>query len=170
MIDLFTECLIKRKKNLKDYAIIIPLITAGVLLAVVWYVMFSVTAIGGIALTVVVAAWWGIYLVLSNLNLEYEYIVTNGDIDIDVIYSQKKRKRLASFNIKDVEIVAPIDNKDYGQFNELIDASAHDNRYNVYYILANIQGVKTKVLINPSEKMLNVLKECAPRKIIIGEE
>lgn len=34
---------------------------------------------------------------------EFEYIFTNGNLQIDVIYNQKKRKTLVDFDIKDFE-------------------------------------------------------------------
>ena len=38
--------------------------------------------------------------------VEYEYVFTNGVIDIDAIYEQKKRKRVVSFDAKDMELLA----------------------------------------------------------------
>ena len=114
--------------------------------------------------------WWGIYIVISKQNLEFEYTVTNGDIDIDVIMSQRSRKRLASFSVKDLHMMAPIEQLDDETFENVIDASAHDSRYDVYFISATIKGIKTKILVNPSKKMLDILKTFRPEKIVIGEE
>ena len=170
MMDLFTECLIKRRKHFKEYAIICPLITVGVILSLFYYIFLSASILSGVGLAAVVLIWWGIYLLISNYNLEFEYIITNGDIDIDVIFSRRKRKRLASFSLKDVEIIAPINKLGDETFDNVIDASAHDKRYDVYYISANIKGQKTKILLNPSEKMLNIVKELNAKKVITNEE
>jgi hypothetical protein len=51
-----------------------------------------------------VAIYGGVYLT-KMLNVEYEYIVTNGEVDVDIITSKSKRKRLISFNCKDIEAI-----------------------------------------------------------------
>ena len=45
------------------------------------------------AMFLIIAVLLGIYTI-SKFNIEYEYALTNGDLDIDMIISQKKRKRL----------------------------------------------------------------------------
>lgn len=41
------------------------------------------------------------------LNVEYEYIVTNGEMDVDMIQSKTNRKRLITFNCSDIEKIEP---------------------------------------------------------------
>lgn len=171
MLDMFTECLIKRRKHFKEYAVIFPLITVGLILTLAYYIFLSSSLVlSGPGLAVVVLVWWGIYLLISRKNIEFEYTVTNSDVDIDTIISQKTRKRLASFNAKEIELMAPIDQLPNEHFDKEIDASAHDDRYDVYFIIANLKGVRTKILLNPSKKILDILKTFRPQNIIIGEE
>ena len=42
----------------------------------------------------------------KKLYVEYEYVFTNGDIDVDKIVEMKKRSRVATFSIKNVEVLA----------------------------------------------------------------
>ena len=107
---------------------------------------------------------------MSGRNLEFEYTVTNSDVDIDMIMSKRSRKKVISFSIKDIEIIAPIENLDDEVFGKEIDASAHDPRYDVYYISVVVGGVKTKVLINPTKKILDIFEQIRPDKVIRGEE
>ncbi len=169
-MDLFTECLIKRKKHLKEYAVIFPLITLGFAITLFYLAFIAGSILSGIGLGVVVMAWWGVYIGITNQNLEFEYIVTNKDIDIDVIMSQRKRKRLASFSARDIEIMAPIEQLKEEQFEKVIDASAHNPKFDVYFIIATVKGVRTKILVNPSAKMLEIMKTFNPENIIIGED
>ena len=46
------------------------------------------------------------YFKLPSLDLEYEYLYVNGELDIDKIMSKQKRKRVGSYDMKKVEIVA----------------------------------------------------------------
>jgi hypothetical protein len=41
------------------------------------------------------------------LNVEYEYIVTNGEMDVDMIQSKTNRKRLISFKCSEIERIEP---------------------------------------------------------------
>ncbi len=41
------------------------------------------------------------------LNVEYEYILTNGEMDVDMITSKTSRKRLISFKCSDIEKIEP---------------------------------------------------------------
>ena len=42
----------------------------------------------------------GAFFLKRKAYVEYEYVFTNGVIDIDAIYEQRKRKRLVSFDAK----------------------------------------------------------------------
>ena len=56
-----------------------------------------------------------IYYIITLRNIEYEYAVTNGDLDIDIIINQSKRKRLFSASCKEFEAVARVDSPQYTQ-------------------------------------------------------
>lgn len=170
MMDLFTECLIKRRKQFKEYVVIFPLITLGFAATLAYLRFLSGGMLSGIGFAAVVVMWWGIYIAISNRNIELEYTVTNSDVDIDIIMSKRSRKRLVSFSIKDIEIIAPVENLGDEVFDKVIDASAHDARYDVYYISVVIGGAKTKILINPTEKILNIFEQIRPDRVVRGEE
>ena len=46
------------------------------------------------------------YFYKSKLYVEYEYQFTNGEIDIEKILEMKKRKKVTTFNIKEVGLLA----------------------------------------------------------------
>ena len=169
-MDLFTECLIKRRKHFKEYVVIFPLITLGFTATLAYLAFVPGTIFSGALLAALVLMWWGIYIAISNRNLEYEYTVTNSDVDIDVIISRRSRKRIVSFNIKDIDIIAPIEKLENDDFGKTIDASAHDMRYDVYYISVVLNGVKTKILINPTKKILDIFEQIRPERVVRGEE
>ena len=47
------------------------------------------------------------YFIFPKLNVEYEYIILNHDLQIDAIYNKAKRKRLRALDIQAAEIIAP---------------------------------------------------------------
>ena len=59
-----------------------------------------------------IAITLGIFLYKRNLFVEFEYAFTNGEVDVDKILNMKKRKRILTFNVKDIEIMAE-ENSDF---------------------------------------------------------
>ena len=47
------------------------------------------------------------YFIFPKLNVEYEYMILNHDLQIDAIYNKSKRKHMLSFDIQSAEIIAP---------------------------------------------------------------
>ena len=47
------------------------------------------------------------YFYLPRLSVEFEYLYVNGELDIDRIFSQSRRKRAASYELSNMEIMAP---------------------------------------------------------------
>ena len=103
-MDNFCEHLITIRKNGK---------TMGTI-AAVWVMLLAVAFVSYFLpipllfnfIITVAAVWGGVYLT-KMLNVEYEYIVTNGDFDVDIITSKSKRRRVISFNCKDIERIEP---------------------------------------------------------------
>ncbi len=55
------------------------------------------------------AALFCAYYMCGQLNNEFEYIITNRDIDIDRIINKRKRIRMASFTCSDIENIEKYD-------------------------------------------------------------
>ena len=53
------------------------------------------------------------YLLITSRNIEYEYAVTNGDLDIDKIIAQRKRREYLVQIVKEFEIVAKLKSSHY---------------------------------------------------------
>lgn len=103
-MDTFIEQIVQKKKGAKEWATILGVILLGlVLLLVIWlFVPFlALFALMGVGF----GAWW----LITNQNNEFEYCVTNGDIDVDQIIARRKRKRLVSVAGRKVESLLPYD-------------------------------------------------------------
>lgn len=48
-----------------------------------------------------------LYFLKQREHMEYEYIFTNGDVDIDRIVEARRRKKVTHFDVKEVYILAP---------------------------------------------------------------
>jgi len=98
-MDTYSEQLVKKTPTSSDGMKKIAVFGCGIALtAILVFLAFSVTTFILFAVALVI---YGIYWLLTGMNIEYEYIVTNGSIDIDKIISQRKRVTLLSVDVKD---------------------------------------------------------------------
>ena len=94
MSDLYIELLVKKKKTSTDTLLKVLMIGATVIFV-----------LGGILFNPIIlllAVVMGVvdYFKLPSLDLEYEYLYVNGELDIDKIMSKQKRKRVGSYDMK----------------------------------------------------------------------
>ncbi len=162
MSETYVECLVKAKKKGIFKILYIVLIA----LAVVFLASMIITSYIGLILAALCGV--GAYFVKLNGEVEYEYLYLDRELVVDKVMAQTKRKRVATYSLSRMEIVAPIksyhlDNyknrqvkvKDFSIGEEL----QPDLRYAIYY-----EGGE-KILISPSEELVKVLKNAAPRKV-----
>lgn len=162
MSDAYVECLVKAKTSMAAKLLKVLLI----LLAVFFGFLMLITGIIGFILMLVAAV--GAYFVNLFTDLEYEYLYVDKELVVDKVMAKSRRKRVASYSLDKVEILAPIrsyhlDNyknrtakeKDYSIKEEL----KPDLRYVMFY-----EGSE-KIILSPSPEMIKVMKNVAPRKI-----
>lgn len=76
-MDTFVEQIVVKKKGGKEWAIIAGILVAALILAALALLL------GPFALLLIAGIGYGAYWLITSQNIEYEYSVTNGDIDID---------------------------------------------------------------------------------------
>ncbi len=167
-MDIFVEQLIKRQNKTSEKLIRLALIAVCGLLAGFSFIFF-LGFLGGrlLPLSVLVAAGllYLAYFVGGQLNIEFEYILTNGTFDVDAIINMRKRRRLLSFECKNLEFIERYDaNRSYGCAGVVFAANA--TTQNLYCTAVNTK-TKGKVLLvfEPNEKMIDGIKKCTPRQI-----
>ena len=106
-MDTFVEQIVAKRKGGKEYAIIFgSLIAALLILAALWlFLLFFIGIFFVLLLTAGIG--WLLWYLITMQNVEFEYSVTNGDIDIDQITAQRKRKRIVSVSGEKIETFAP---------------------------------------------------------------
>ena len=163
MNDSYSELLVKKEQTGKDKAIKFLLIG-----------LIATTAVVGVILPLawVLALGLGIaaYFILPNLDLEYEYVYVNGELDIDKIMAKSKRKRLKSFDLAKLEIMAPVNSHrmDYQNHNtnlKVLDYSSGEKDHKIYAMIIPDEKDVYKVLIEPDRELLDNIKKSCPRKV-----
>jgi len=110
-----------------------------------------------------------LYFYKGNLFVEFQYDFTNGEIDVDKILEMKKRKRVISFDIKKVELLAPENSDHVKNYSKntvsTIDAMNPHSSEKVYnaYIMQDNQIIKLRFA--PNEKFLDFCYKYNPRAV-----
>lgn len=108
-MDIFHEQLVKHHRTAGDYVKIVGIIVGALLLFLILVVAVPVlvgSAVGmlsSICLLVGVAVLFCAYYLIVNTGIEYEYILTNNDLDIDKIIGKRKRRRLLTVKVNTFE-------------------------------------------------------------------
>ncbi|MCL2864703.1 MAG: DUF6106 family protein [Lachnospiraceae bacterium] len=158
MNDALYEHIVARKSGPLDLVKKIGIIVALVLLL---FILFSIPTVGTFALIIVAGLGFLAYqFVFTKLNVEYEYALLNHDIDIDIIYSQQKRKRLLSFDFQQAEIIAPKNSPRLNAINpeKTYDFTSRAADAKTYAIVISLERKKVCVLIEPDQGMINHMK------------
>lgn len=105
-----------------------------------------------------------------KLNIDYEYVYVDGQIDFDRITSKMKRKTMLRVDLDQAEIVAPEGSHALDSFNNLEhlekrDFSSRRNDVKPYIIIVKAQYSRYRIAFEPNEKMLSLMKQKSPRKI-----
>lgn len=108
-MDHYNEQLVKKATEVSDI-VKRALIVAGTIL-VVFFIIFAMVVFGSVPLLILVfGAFYLSWFLLTGTVVEYEYIVTNSDMDIDKISGRRKRKRLITVDLSTVS--------EWGEYNE----------------------------------------------------
>jgi len=163
MRDVFNEQLVKKRPNAADTAA-----KAGLILGVAVILFAAVSVVRDFGIYIGAAAGIGAYFLIKRLNKEYEYIFTNGELDIDVIYSRSSRKRLFSGDVRNFEIMAHVSDaahaRELSQVKETKKYHSGITGESTYAFIATYKGKRMKVIIEPDEKMLEAIETAIPKR------
>lgn len=163
MSDLYREILVKKKTSMRNQlikagliALIVLLVLAGI---VIWPALILALAVG-------IAS----YFIIPRLNVEYEYLYVNGDLDVDAIYSQQKRKRVAEYHIEELEILAPENSHALDSFRnkkeiKVRDFSSGEQGAKVYTMIMNKEKAQELVKVELDDAIIQDIRRMAPRKV-----
>ena len=162
MNDSVIEVLVDQKTTIGIKVLKVVLLAATALM-VLWSLFFGVISLI-IAILLGVAA----YFVNLRTKVEYEYAYFDKELDVDVIYSMQKRKKVATYDITKLDMLAPASSYHLDEFKNRnykeCDYSSRkpENAQNVYVMYI---GSKDKVIFEPSQEMIKAIRNIAPRKV-----
>ncbi len=170
MGDLYSECIVKRKTPMYTFAIKLLLFVAMCVA-----VTFMVLMVSVIPFLIAVAIGVLYYFYAASVNLEYEYTFVNGGLDVDKIMNKSRRRKLLTFDFNHLEIMAAENSHLLDSYRQksckVYDFTSlnAENADKVYVIYGTDKNEMIKVLFEPDEKMLNDMRNNAPRKVNINK-
>lgn len=154
-MDMFVEQLLREKRGLRYFGAMFGLTLAALLLLTLSVLM------GGMFLAfAVVGVGYGWYWCTSMLVTEYEYCVTNGDIDIDRIRGKRRRLRLVSVRGDKIETLAPYAaGCDLSRFNRVVRCTTGSTTGLWMFTYHSKKNGHTAVIFQPNARVLHALTD-----------
>ncbi len=164
-MDTFFEQIVSIKKNGKLIAALIGIWLAALLLC---FLVFLYSGyIGSIFILLMAGILYGAFKLSGMLNIEYEYIVTNGTFDIDKIVNKSSRKRLSSFELSTVSRLEKYSPNMLGNIDKkrLVFACSETSE-NAYLLVYEREGKSAEYIVfAPNEKMQGAIVKFLPKFI-----
>ncbi|MBO4395486.1 MAG: hypothetical protein J5819_03975 [Eubacterium sp.] len=162
MESTYCEWSVKRRKTVASLVIKVLMI-AVVIALMLSTVILPWFAIGGLVAAGFVIWYW------PRFDIMWEYVYVDGQIDFDEIFGGEKRKTVLRIEIEEADAVAPADSEKLAGYRHLPvkNFTSLEEGARVYGIATRIPGKEEKVLImfEPSDKMLDMIRDKAPRII-----
>lgn len=162
--DVFNEQLVKKETTVKDNLIKLGI---GVGFVAIFMLLSTFEFFVGIMIPVLFLFIFLAWFVIKRMNVEFEYIFTNGDIDIDKISDRTKRKHLLTIDSRTIEKVVSMKNQraveTLGSASKTYDVSSGKILDNTYCFICESEGKKIKIIFEPNEKMYHAIKSYNPK-------
>ena len=168
-MDSFLEYLMKKQSTGAEIALKAGIVLLAILLSFIIFVLFmSVTFLRSFSFFAVLCIGYLAYILISRMSVEYEYIFTNGELDIDIIRARKFRKRLITVKCKNIRVMekaTEIADKTR-QGDKAINAVYNPALGEIYKIEATVKdGKEALIYFQPTEKLVAEMRKFNPINI-----
>ena len=164
MNESYVECMVKRKASpfagvIKTVVYILAglslfLVATGYYVAIVTLLIFGLIA----------------FLVVPNLDLEFEYLYVDRELSIDKIMNKQKRKKVKNIELAKMEFMCPLNSHELDSYRakktNMLDFSSKAPEAKAYVIVYRDQSKEELICFEPNEEMIAVIKSVYPRKVI----
>lgn len=167
-MEQITECLVKKEPDkidvLKKTGIVIAAF-AGAILSMMIAAMIPILNTMGLFFTAVVV--YVAYKFAQTTDVEFEYCIVNGDIDIDRIFAKKRRKRFVAVTKDRIEKILPAqcDELKTMAIKKTYFAAKSRNEDTNYAIIFKGKSGLEKLVIVDDEKVILHFLTVMPRKV-----
>ena len=164
-MDTFFEQITAVKKSGKDIAAITGIWLLAFIIC--FLLVLFMGYLGSFSFLLIAGALFGAFKLSCRFNVEYEYIVTNGTMDIDKIINKSSRKRVLSFELATVSRLEKFNQGLLSSVNskEIVTA-CNLNDPEAYLMVFSTEGKGTSYLIfAPDERVRGAIVKFVPKFI-----
>ena len=162
MQEVFVETLVAKKPTKKDALLRGAVVVGMLVLGAPSYIMASFnlyfTVIGAV---VCAGLLYCIYYFWTALNLEFEYILTGSEMDVDRISAHRSRKHLLTVDCKDIAAMGRYQTGLEGDRKPLFYCA--DPQEGAWYFVTQ-EG--QMVVFTPAAKLLEGMRVSLPRQVV----
>lgn len=168
-MDNFCEQLVEKQSgsSAKTRRMILIFVGGALVLALlIITIMFMGNILSMFTLLMALGSAYMIYTGIQNMQIEYEYTFTNGELDIDKIIAKKKRKELISVDVKTFS--------SFGRYNEnmpetedmtVVLCSDNIASHEYYADLQHGEYGNTRIIFSPNDELLDSITVFLPVKL-----
>ncbi len=167
-MDTYCEYIVKKKNGGKEMALRALIVVGAVALFIVFMLLGGILRSFSMITTLLAfGALYGGYLLITNMNIEYEYIVTNGEMDVDKIIARRRRKRMLTVNARTFEKFGTFKEEEHVNENyaNRVYACSSPTDPGCYYAVLTHQTMGRVLLVfSPNDHVLETLKTYIPKQ------
>ena len=165
-MDIFFEQIISKKKSVADVIKLLLIYIGGLLLAstVTFFVLTFAPSFLLFGLMICCFIFYGIIKLSGLFNIEFEYSVTNGTLDVDKIINRNSRSRLISVELGEVDGFEKYSPEKYAgrEFDLKINASGSGSSELYCITVRHPSKGRVLVIFEPDDRVLGATKKALP--------
>lgn len=164
-MDVFKEYIVKKELTQSEKTSKVLIMLASVALALCFFFLTFGTAFSLFGILFACLSVYFGYMIVIRFFVEYEYILTNADLDIDKITNQSTRKRLSTIDLHTVTEAGKVTDSTEIKENEThIKADANNPELDNYYLRFKSKSLGDAILtFTPSVEFVELIKPFIPR-------
>ena len=169
-MDVFIEQIVRVKKSPAKLLLSVLVWVAAIvlfLLIVLLSVGGALKSLGMFAMLIGAGLIYLAWRMTTGMNIEYEYSVTNGFFDVDMIIAQRKRKRVLAAECKDFESFGryvPAQHE-HRQYDKRILAGDPNAEGAWYGTLRHKEMGHVLLVLEPEERVLEAIRKFLPKLV-----
>lgn len=160
--DFYAEYLVEKQATGGDNVKKV-LICLGALLLSAFFMLCIIPPISLVPAGLVV---YGAYYLLTGIGCEYEYIVSNGELDVDKVIGKRKRKRLVTAVLQEATAFGLLESAPEAADGVTTVLASDGTGKGEYFLdFKHKSGDNVRIIFTPSEKILDGMELFLPRQL-----
>lgn len=166
----YAEYLVKRKGDKTLLFKKLGLVLLAIVILAAGYV-FLISRMAAFMLPLVIGTAALVWYLWRYTNIEYEYIILSGTVEVYRIYGERVRKKILEFETKNIENVAPLEKHPdvkNATYSVVTDCSSGEKSDELYFVTYTAEHGKGILYLNVIKKTLDVFRYYKPSAVEYG--